>query len=144
MLLYDHAAVDTLSNYPTYKKLVLGVQIEKSFNMEQIVDSQLELAECELDNLLSRIDESEFDPTFSGLFPVSAQSDCARVLQPSTSNHSSGPYSCRFVLKSDKQLKEAKANHTCSTFINDVIEIGTTCPQVDIKPCKIIQGMMSD
>ena len=49
--------------------------------MEQIVDSQLELAKRKLDHL-SRIDESKFDPTFSGLFPVSAQSDCARVLQP--------------------------------------------------------------
>ena len=35
-------------------------------------------------------------------------------------------------------------NHACSTFSDDVIEIATTCPQVDIKRCKIIQGMISD
>ena len=30
--------------------------------------------------------------------------------------------------------------------VNDVIEIATTCPhdKVDFKPCKIIQGMISD
>ena len=29
-------------------------------------------------------------------------------------------------------------------MLNDVIKIATTYPQVDIKPCKIIQGMISD
>ena len=35
-------------------------------------------------------------------------------------------------------------NHACSTFFNDVIEIATTCPRVDIKPSKIIQGIIND
>ena len=85
--------------------------------MKQIVDSQLEPAERELDNLLSQIDESEIDPTFSSLFPVSTQSDCAHVLQPSTSNHPSRPCGSRFVLKSDEQLEEAKANRAVHSLM---------------------------
>ena len=114
--------VSLLITYPV-RACAAGVtlllcQNDESFDVEHIFDSQLKLAKRELDNLLSRIDESEFDPTFSGLFPVSALSDCARVLQPSTSNHLSRPCSSRFVLKSDEQLEEAKALLLLLTIIS--------------------------
>ena len=78
--------------------------------MEQIIDSHLGLAEHQLDDLLSRIDESEFDPTFSDLFPLSVQSDCTHVLEPSTNNKPNQSCSSCIILNSDEQHEETKAD----------------------------------
>ena len=98
--------------------------------MEQMIVSHLDLAEHQLEDL-SRIDESEFDSTFSSLFPVSAQSDCARILELSTNNEPNPSCSSRFVLKSDEQLKEAEANSVPKNMMRN----GLGCKYLEAVEC---------